>query len=163
MVWTQIETDFFFLDATQTVLSIPVQAALQLKGIIEVDEFLEFDDEQWKTVVSNLKNPASTMSVARNKSPPVTIWGIRYGIGARSLSGLKVVSETGRYYDSIGRTTGPVNMAWTTLPYFDFQWKALLAIKASQSDLGIQKLTKNLKFMKWAPTIIAFWTTYFVP
>ena len=38
--------------------------------------------------------------------------------------------------------------------------KALLAIKASQSDLGIPKLTKNLKVMKWAPTIITFWTTY---
>ena len=69
MVWTQIETYFFFLDATQMGLSIPVQSALQLEGIIGVDELFEFDDEQWKTVVSNLKNPASTMSVARPKSP----------------------------------------------------------------------------------------------
>ena len=51
-------------------------------------------------------------------------------------------------------------MAWTTLSYFDFHFKYLLAVKASQSDLGIPKLTKNLKLMKWAPTIIAFCTTY---
>ena len=100
------------------------------------------------------------MSVSRPKSPPVPIQGISYAIGARLLSRFKVASEAGRYYDLIGRTTGPVNMACTTLSYFDFQLKALLAIKASQSDLGIPKLTKNLKVMHWAPTIIAFWTTY---
>ena len=57
MVGTQIETDFFFLDSTQIGLSIPFQAALQLEGIIEVYDLLEFDDDQWKTVVRNLKNP----------------------------------------------------------------------------------------------------------
>ena len=66
----------------------------------------------------------------------------------------------GCYYDSICRTTVPVSMAWTNLYYLDFQWKSLLSVKASQFDSGIPKLTKNLKFMKWAPTIIAFWTTY---
>ena len=160
MVWTQIESNFFFLDATQIGLSIPVQAYLQLKVIIEVDDLLEFDDDQWKTVVSNLKNPESTMGVAWPKSPPVPIRGISYAIGENSLSLLKVASEAVRYHDSIGRTTVPVNMAWTTLSYFDFQWKALLSIKASQSDSAIPRLTKNLKVMKWAPTIIAFWTTY---
>ena len=134
---------------------------LQAKRVaIEVDDLLEFDDYQWKTVVSNLKNPESTMSVSRPKSPPVPIQGISCAIGAIFLSRFKVASEAGRYYDLIGRTTGPVNMACTTLSYFDFQLKALLAIKASQSDLGIPKLTKNLKVMHWAPTIIAFWTTY---
>ena len=115
MVWTQLETDLFSLDATQMGLSIPVQAALQLEVIIEIDDLLEFDDDQWKTVVRNIKNMASTMSVDRPKSPPVPIRGISYAIGKISLSLLKVASEVGRYYDSIGRTTGPVNMAWTTL------------------------------------------------
>ena len=40
MEWTQIKTDFLFLDATQMGLSIPVQAALQLEGIIEVYDLL---------------------------------------------------------------------------------------------------------------------------
>ena len=40
MVWTQIETDFFLLYATQMGLSIPVQVALQMEGIIDVDELL---------------------------------------------------------------------------------------------------------------------------
>ena len=111
MVWTQIETDFFFLYATQMGLSITVKAALQLEGIIEVDKLLEFDDDQWKTVVSNLKNPASTMSVALPKAQPAPIRGTSYAIGAISLSRLKVASEAGCYYDSIGRTTGPVSMA----------------------------------------------------
>ena len=44
MVWTKIETDSFFRYATKMELSIPVQAALQLEGIIEVDDLLEFDD-----------------------------------------------------------------------------------------------------------------------
>ena len=56
MVWTQIETDFFFLNATQMGLSITVQADLQLELFIEVDDLLEFDDDQWKTVISKLKN-----------------------------------------------------------------------------------------------------------
>ena len=99
MVWTQLETDFFSLDATQMGLSIPVQAALQLEGIFEVDDLLDFDNKQWKTVVSNLKNPASAMSVGQPKSPPVPIRGISYAIGERSLSQLKVASEAGRYYD----------------------------------------------------------------
>ena len=121
MVWTQIEINFFFLDATQIGLSIPVQAYLQLKVIIEVDDLLEFDYDQWKTVFSNLKNPASTISVARPKSPPVPIRDIGYVIGARSLSRLKIASEAGCYYDSIGRSTGPFNTAWTPLSYFYFQ------------------------------------------
>ena len=48
MVWNQKETDFFFLDAIQMGLSIPVQADFQLEGIIEVYELLEIDDDQWK-------------------------------------------------------------------------------------------------------------------
>ena len=115
MVWTQIENGIFFRDATQMELSISIQAALQLEGIIDMDDLLEFDDKQWKTVVSNLKNTARTMSVYRPKAPPVLIWGISYAIGAISLSRLKVASKAGSYYDCIGRTTGPVNMAWTTL------------------------------------------------
>ena len=86
MVWNQIETDFFFRYATQMGLSTPVQAALQLEVIIEADDLFEFDDNRWKTVVSNLKNPESTVSVARPNSPPVPIRGISYAIGARSLS-----------------------------------------------------------------------------
>ena len=129
MVWTQIESDFFFRYATQMGLSVPVQAALHMEGIIELDDLLEFDDDQWKTVVSNLKNLASTMSVAQPNSPPVPIRGISYTIGKRYLSRLKIASKTGLYYDSISRTTGPVNMACNTLSYFDFQWKDFLAIK----------------------------------
>ena len=81
-MWNQIETNFFFLDATQMGLSIPVQSDIQLEGIIEGDELLEFDDEQRETVVRNLKDPEITMSVSRPKSPPVPIWGISYTIGA---------------------------------------------------------------------------------
>ena len=66
-------------------LSIPVQDALQMEVIIGVDDLLEFDDDQWKTVVSNLNNPASTMSVALPNSPPVSIRGMSYAIGERSL------------------------------------------------------------------------------
>ena len=73
MVWNQTETDFFLLDATQMGLSILVQAAIQLEEIIEVDDLLEFDDEQWKTVVIKLKNSARTTSVARPKSPPIPL------------------------------------------------------------------------------------------
>ena len=102
-------------------LSIPVQAAIQLEGIIEVDDFLEFDDNQRKKVVSNLKNPARTMIVARPKAPPVPIRCISYATGEILLSQLKVAREAGRYYDKIGRTTGPVNMYWTSLYYFYFQ------------------------------------------
>ena len=77
-MWTQIETDLFFLGATRMGLSITVQATLWLEGIIEVDDLSEFDDDQWKTVVSNLKNPESNMSVTRPKSQPVPIRGISY-------------------------------------------------------------------------------------
>ena len=73
MVWTLIETDFLFLDDTQMGLSIPVQAALQLKGNIDVDDLLYFDDDKWKMVSRNLKNWASTMSFAQPKTPPVLI------------------------------------------------------------------------------------------
>ena len=73
MVWTQIENGIFFRDATQMELSISIQAALQLEGIIDMDDLLEFDDKQWKTVVSNLKNTARTMSVYQPKAPPVLI------------------------------------------------------------------------------------------
>ena len=94
---------------SQMGLSISVQDSLQLEVIIEVDDLLEFDDEQWKTVVSNLKNLASTMSVSRPKSPPVPIRGISYAIGERSLSRSKCASKAGCYYDLIGRTNGTVN------------------------------------------------------
>ena len=56
MVWNKTETYFFFLDATQMGLSIPVQDALHLEVRIQVDDLLEFDDYQWKTVVVNLNN-----------------------------------------------------------------------------------------------------------
>ena len=73
MVCTQTETDLFFRDASQMELSIPVQATLQMEGIIEMYDLLEFDDYQWKTVVINLKNLASTISVTGHKASPVPI------------------------------------------------------------------------------------------
>ena len=62
-----------------------------------MDDLLEFYDDQWKTVVSNLKNLTSTMSIARPKSPPVPIQGISYAIGERSLSIAFLLGE--RCYD----------------------------------------------------------------
>ena len=73
MVCTQTETDLLFRDASQMELSIPVQATLQMEGIIEMYDLLEFDDYQWKTVVINLKNLASTINVTGHKAPPVPI------------------------------------------------------------------------------------------
>ena len=83
MVWDQTETDLFFRYATQMGLSIPVQAAIHLEGMIEVDDLLESDDNQRYTVFRNLKNTEITMNVAQPKDPPVLIQGISYAIGAR--------------------------------------------------------------------------------
>ena len=99
MAWNQIETNLFFRDSTQMGLSIPVQTTLHLEGIIGVDYLLEFDEDQRKTVVSNLSNPEIPMSAVRPKAPPFPIQGISYSIGEISLSQLKFSSEAGFYYD----------------------------------------------------------------
>ena len=130
--------------------------ALQAEWIKNVSDLGEFKKDTWNQVVINLKRPDTKIGV---NNPNVHIRGPTFTLGAMSLSRMKVVAECVRYHTSVGRVLAAQNMTWTVLEYFQHQWEALLEVKENQTEKNLPKLTKQIKAMKWVPTMLEFWST----
>ena len=125
--------------------------ALQAEWIKNVSDLGEFKKDTWNQVVINLKRPDTKIGV---NNPNVHIRGPTFTLGAMSLSRMKVVAECVRYHTSVGRVLAAQNMTWTVLEYFQHQWEALLEVKENQTEKTLPKLTKQIKAMKWVPTML---------
>ena len=115
MVFTQAETNTFFTGATQLAIPVATLAGLVLEGINEVEDLEEFEDDDFDTIMTNLRKPTGTMPdpnhQGRGAAPLVPI--LPYVFGAKSLKRIKIASLAVRYYNATSRDIDATNMHYT--------------------------------------------------
>ena len=147
------QTNAFFQDADQMSIANRTAAQLVTEGIDTVDALGEFEDEDFKQIMSNLQHPPQIPDPA---NAALLINDVPYVIGAKSLRRLKVAAHAVRYYQNIDRPTTPNNMHYTnTLKHFEIQWKALVA-RTDETDPDTPKITRNLKVTRWSEAFADF-------
>ena len=149
MVWTNPQTTAFFTDANQMAIPAATLPGLTNEGIDMVDDLEDFDDDDLKQVMSNLRRPGGTIP------DPTDVAGVRriptpaYVFGAKSYKRLKIAASAVRYYTAVGRETTSVNMHYeNVLKDFGQQWDSLLA-KKDDDEPSIPKITRALPIVKW--------------
>jgi hypothetical protein len=141
MVFTGNQTSNFFREETQMDIPAATVAALVVEGISSVQDLEEFESEDFKQLVSNLRSPTGD-------GPFV--------LGAKSLKRLKVAAKAVRYYTAIGRELSAGNMHYTNvLKNFDMQWNAL--VQRNDDDApSTPKITRSLKVPRWSESFRDF-------
>ena len=110
-----------------------------------VDDLEEFNDEDLKAVISNLRKPSGTTTDGQGNVVP----NPSYVIGAKSFKQLKIAAAAVRYYQSIGRDITSTNMHYSNvLKNFGEQWEALKA-KQESDEPTVPKITRSLPIVKW--------------
>ena len=153
MPFTGAQTTAFFQDADQMAIVNRTATQLATEGIDSVDALGEFEDDDFKQIMSNLQHPPQIPDPA---DATRLVNDVPYVIGAKSLRRLKVAAHAIRYYQTIARDTTPNNMHYTnTLKHFETQWKALVA-RTDETDPETPKITRNLKVTRWAEAFVDF-------
>ena len=158
MVFTQAETNTFFTGATQLAIPVATLAGLVLEGINEVEDLEEFEDDDFDTIMTNLRKPTGTMPdpnhQGRGAAPLVPI--LPYVFGAKSLKRIKIASLAVRYYNATNREIDATNMHYTNyLKSFHEQWQSLLK-KGKDDEPDTPCITRSLPIMKWTESFTDF-------
>lgn len=153
MVFTNAQTTAFFQDANQ--MAIPARTVTQLatEGIVTVDDLGEFDAEDFKQIVDNLRKPPRIPNPDGGND---LIAQEPFVIGAKSLKRLKVGAQAIKYYEMIGRNLSPSSVHYTnTLKNFELQWNSLVSRKKEDVP-DVPKITRHLKVTKWSESFKDF-------
>ena len=146
MVFTNAQTAAFFTDLDQMSLHNATCDQLIIEGITAVDDLAEFEEEEFKQLVKNLRNPPEVPD-PNNAGQLVRV--APFVLNAKSLKRLKVSADAARYYNIIGRELTPGNMNWTNvLVKFELQWKSIIE-KKKASPPSVPKITRTLRVTKW--------------
>jgi hypothetical protein len=154
MVWNGNQIEAFFTDATQMAVPLPTVAGLAIEGIDNVDDLLDFDDEDLKTVMDNLRKPAGTIPDPENAGQVIP--RPSYVFGAKCYKRLRIAAAAVRYYDSINRPTSSRNMHFTNvLKDFAEQWESLKEKKEEDAPT-VPTITRALPIVKWTESFDDF-------
>ena len=133
MPFTAAQRTTFFTNNQHMGLTNGQRTALQTEGLVEVDDFQDFYEEELK---SAFKNCWSSI-------PPVSI-------PARPSSRLLIASVAWHYYTDTGRVVTPANMHFSNvLRDFHIEWKAILDLVDRDNNLKLPVLTKSNTPIKW--------------
>ena len=153
MVWTQPQTNAFFTSLDQMALDQATRDQLTIEGITSVDDLAEFEDDEFKQLVKNLRSPPE---VPDPNNPGQLMRQAPFVLNAKSLKRLKVAANAVRYYNAIDRATTTANMHYeNVLTKFDLQWKSILEKKKATVP-AVPKVTKTLRVTKWSESFINF-------
>ena len=155
MVWTNADTESFFTGAQKMAIpTATVSSGLIGEGIATVDDLDEFNNEDLKSVLENMRKPAGTMpdpSDGRRRIPRQP-----YIFGAKSFKRIKVAASAVRYYKTIGREITPTNMHYVNvLKDYGEQWEAILS-KEDKDEPDTPKITRALPIVRWTESFEDF-------
>ena len=120
---------------------------LVTEGITTVDDLSEFNKDDFKQIVDNLKSPPAVLNAA---VPPVLVPTAPFVLGAKSLHRLKVAAQAVRYYDATARPLSAGGMHYTNcLKTFELQWDALIT-RADEDAPDVPKITRNVRITNWS-------------
>lgn len=153
MPFVAAQTAAFFTDGDQMALIARTVTQLQTEGITAVDDLAEFEEDDFKQLVTNLKHPPQIPDPANAAN---LIHDVPYVLGAKSLRRLKVAATAIRYYQSVDRATTPNSMHYTnTLKHFEEQWNALVK-RSDDTAPDVPVVTRNLKITRWSEAFVDF-------
>ena len=154
MVWNNAQITSFFTDATQMAVPVATVDGLAMEGIDDVDDLLDFDDEDLKTVMDNLRKPAGTIPDPANTAQVIP--RPSYVFGAKCYKRLRTAAAAVRYYDSISRPTSSRNMHFNNvLKDFAEQWDSLKE-KKKEDVPSVPTITRALPIVKWTESFDDF-------
>ena len=120
---------------------------LLTEGIATVDDLSEFNKDDFKQIVDNLKSPPATLNAAE---PPVLVPTAPFVLGAKSLHRLKVAAQAVKYYDATARPLSAGGMHYTNcLKTFELQWDALIT-RGDEDAPDVPKITRNVRITNWS-------------
>ena len=153
--WTLAETTSFFEDNDQMAIpTLTVTGGLAIEGIQEVSDLEEFNDDDLKSVLENLRRPGGTIIDPTNENRRLS--RPSYVFGAKSFKRLKIAASAVRYYSTIGRAITPQNMHYgNVLKNFGEQWESIIK-KAKDDEPEVPKITRALPVFKWTESFEDF-------
>ena len=160
MVFTAAQTTAFFTQPVQLAIPAATLPGLALEGISSVGDLEEFDDDDFDTIMSNLRKPTgmvpNPMAGAGANGIPAMVPQPPFVFGAKSLKRIKIAANAVRYYNTIGRPITNANMHFTNvLKGFNEQWQSLVR-KGSDADPDTPCITRSLPIMKWTESFTDF-------
>ena len=167
MAFSAGQLNNFFLNGPQMGLTPIIRARLQQEGLVTVEDFTDFKEDQLSQAYKNMRTsipgvagiPAVQAQMDTNNPGVILVPGVPpipaipaippVLVSARCALRLKVASIAYHYYSSIDRTPTPVNMNYTNvLRAFYVEYEALITL-SEESKPDVPVLHKNLTPLKW--------------
>ena len=153
MVFTNVQNDNFFTNGPQMALNADARNRLAAEGLVRVEDFEDFKEEQLEDAIKNLRTAIpgvpAVLDAGGNVVPPAIPPILPCLISARCHLRLKVASIAFHYYRSIDREPNSQNMNYsTTLRGFYTEWEAINKLK-DEDRPDVPALSKNVTPLKW--------------
>ena len=151
--FTNVQNTNFFTNGPQMGLSATERLRLQGEGLVTVDDFIDFKEEQLKDGIKNLcisipgipavLDPTSNVVAPAVPAVPPCL------ISARCSLRLKVASIAYHYYLDIGRTPTPQGMNYSqVLRGFYTEWEAMKQL-SKEDRPDVPALSKQVTPVRW--------------
>ena len=151
--FTNIQNTSFFTNGPQMGLTVNERQRLATQGLVTVDDFIDFKEDQLEQALKNLRitipgvpaqiDAAGAVLVAAVPAVPPCL------ISARCALRLKVASIAYHYYRDIERTPTPANMNYSqVLRGFYTEWQAMERL-AEEDRPDIPALGKHITLICW--------------
>ena len=165
MAFNNNNLDSFFFNGPQMALSANVRARLALEGLVNVDDFSDFKEEELKAAFKNMRTAIPGIPGIQAILEQVDVNGIVIApavqavppippilpclVSAKCALRLKVASIAWHYYDSIDRVQTPQNMNYTNVLKDFYVEHEMVFQLASEEKPDIPLLHKNTTPLKW--------------
>ena len=165
MAFNNNNLDSFFFNGPQMALSANVRARLALEGLVNVDDFSDFKEEELKAAFKNMRTAIPGIPGIQAIPEQVDVNGIVIApaiqavppippilpclVSAKCALRLKVASIAWHYYDSIDRVQTPQNMNYTNVLKDFYVEHEMVFQLASEEKPDIPLLHKNTTPLKW--------------
>ena len=179
--------DYFLGNASVVKLRGGQWISVNTEGIVNVEDLLEFEDDDIDNVVLNLRRPQDVWHPTEeavlakaeipadlNAVPPVLFiaavlpcarvdaWTEKqppYVCSALSVKKLKLAADLVRYYTGTGRPLTVENMTYVILKDYNDHLKSVKALKKDQ-DIKLMLFRKNTVTLRWFEAATTFLSAY---
>ena len=159
MVFTNVQNTSFFENGPQMHLSAAVRARLAQEGLVSVEDFEDFKEDQLKAAYKNMRTSIpGTAAIAEQADnngnvivPAVPAVPAIHPclVSAKCSLRLAIASTAFHYYVSIGREPNAVNMNYTNvLKTFYVEYEAIMELSKDDKP-EVPHLHKNTTPLRW--------------
>ena len=155
--FTHNQATDFFTKIPWLSLQNNISDRLLLEGLINVDNYDDFKEDQLKKSVKNIHIDITVIPAVSDYGSAADITAVSpippVLVSAKCDLRLKVLSIANHYYVSIGRTVTPSNINYTNvLKGFNVEYKALITI-FKDINTNVPLLSKNQTLLKWIESL----------